>query len=114
MEGCCKPFIREIASSNDWQLKYGISKNSNIPIFSNTITELDDNKITLLHYLEFYNRIFELDEDKKPNIQIIRNRFLCDEWLRVYMSNMERDRRKINVNKKISSGKATESMVVDF
>ena len=98
MEGCFYPFIRHLACSNEWQLKFGLTEDSKVSFFKEPIIELDTNKITLLHYLIFYKRIYELDDGKKPEDYIIKNRFLCDEWLRLFMSEMKREQRKLNTN----------------
>jgi hypothetical protein len=113
LEGCFCPFIRYLACSNEWQLKFGLTEDSKVSFFKEPVIELDVNKTTFLHYLIFYKRIYELDYEKKPEDYIIKNRFLCDEWLRLYMAEIRREQRKLNTNS-LSSNKKSDSMQIDF
>jgi hypothetical protein len=45
---------------------------------------MDDNKVRFLHWLNFYNSIYELDKKERPSQDIIDNDVLLDEWVRLY------------------------------
>jgi hypothetical protein len=114
LEGYFIPFIRRLACSEEWQRKYRVSLDSNIPFSVTFVGELDENLVNFLHYLEFYKRIYEIDKEERPKEIIIKNHILCDEWLRVYISNKDMERRKLKANSNTGSGRTERHKVTNF
>jgi hypothetical protein len=111
LEGSQCPFIRFLASSNEFQFQYSICKNSNIKYVDTPLTAQNINQRLLLYYLDFYYRFSELDKDERPSPEIMRNHYLCDEWVRIYLLNLDRKKKE---SKTFSHNKKVESSEYDF
>jgi len=114
LEGCCLPFLRKLASLGVWQRKYKLSLETNLPFFEENILNLTESQLNFLYYLEFYNKIYEIEKDERPSDEVITNHFLCDEWIRLYVDKMNRKRRELNRSSNQISGKKTERMTINF
>ena len=62
-------------------MKYRASIQINKPLFD----ELDINKENLIHWLEFYKGIYELERSERPRDEIIADDFLLDDWVERYI-----------------------------
>lgn len=56
---------------------------SHIPMFSNSLSEMDENERMLLYWLKYYNQhVFSQDEADRPTDQILEYDALVDEWVK--------------------------------
>jgi len=85
---------------------------SNLPFFEGNILNLNKLQLDFLYYLEFYNKIYEIEKDERPSDEVIQNSFLCDEWIRLYIDKMDRKRREMN--KSVGKTKGHERMTINF
>jgi hypothetical protein len=92
-----------------WQQRYYLSIECNIPFFNEPFIKLNVNQETLLRYLEFYKKIYEIDEDKRPKEQIINNIYLCDEWLRVYVNDIRKKQKNMEAPSKAGTRNTRET-----
>lgn len=76
------------------QFQYSICKQTGISFVSKPLVELNPNMQLLLYYLDYYYRFSELDKDERPAPEIMRNHFLCDEWVRIYIANLDRQKKE--------------------
>ena len=73
--------------------------------------EFNINKITLIHYLDLYKKIKEIDDKDKPSDVVINNVYLCDDWLQRYMAKLKEKNKNIQSS---SGGKRTEREQFNF
>jgi len=114
LEGPTCPFIRKLASSGEWQQRYRVCLDSNVPIVPSFLPGVNDNTVSFLHYLEFYKKLYELPEEEQPPEHIINNPILCDEWLRVYISKMKQKQRQMKVSSGKGRGKVERESITNF
>ena len=53
-------------------------------------------------------------DNKRMLEKTMRNIYLCDEWVRLYLSNMKQERRKLRSKSSGSSGRGNKSEHMDF
>ena len=73
---------------------------------------MDVNKQRFLHYLEFYKTIYDMNEDDRPDDEILQNHILCDEWVRKYLLNQKKERKELE--RQTTKSKKHETQKVNF
>ena len=63
----------------NWQYRYNICKDSNLPLFSNPVSEWSGWQVWLAHWCEWYYQI--LKSEDHPANYVIEDDFLLDQWL---------------------------------
>ena len=71
-----------------------------MPLFKESISELNKNKIELLHWLEFYKSINDLPEEDRPRKEVIEDDSLCDNWLQNYFHKRKMESKGIGKKRK--------------
>lgn len=98
MGGYRRPFIRAVARSGHWQLRYRNSLRAKQPLLDKPIIELNINQLRLLEWLDFYKELHQLPE-KIPE-QLLKYDILVDFWLEDFLSKQKRSNKKYRFGKK--------------
>jgi hypothetical protein len=76
-----------------------------------TLIEFNTNKLHLIHYLDLYKKIREIDDKDRPAEVVVNNIYLCDDWLQRYMAKLKEKNKTMQSQ---SGGKRTEREQFNF
>lgn len=88
--GLPQDVIREIARSNVWRARYIHSMKTSESLFGKAVADYSVDQVSLAYWSNFYQQIFEMLPDDRPEDAIIEN----DTSLDSYLDNLYKEREK--------------------
>jgi hypothetical protein len=97
-------FIREIARSSIWRIRYVNSMKTSEPLFGVPTSEYNLNQINLVYWSNFYQNIYEMLPEDRPSDMVIEDDDTLDAYMKAYYEERNREE-AARKSKSKSSGK---------
>ena len=84
-------YIRAIARSNLWRIKYVTSIKTSEPLFGRPTSEYSNDMLNLAYWSHYYQSIFEMLAEDRPSEDIIEDDEVLDAYMKDYYDEHTRD-----------------------
>jgi hypothetical protein len=90
--GFSEKTLRKIARHVEWRIRYTSSVKVALPLFSRKPEDYTKDQLALVYWSNFYQNIYEMMPDDRPDDDVIENDTMLDAYMEEYYKGIEQNR----------------------